>query len=108
MPARGLTKAERPYRIFDEAQKKDLPWRSYKTLDKAIDKTLSILWRLHLGTTYTIYDANGYKGIIQFTRKVDGIQVLADPSLRFRDYLPDGELRLPSVKPEIVNAWSLE
>lgn len=91
-----LPRPDRPYRIFDESAKADLPRRAYKTLDKAIDKTLSLLWRLQVGNTFTIYEADGYRGIIQFTRRVDSIQVLADPSLKYRDYLPNGQLRMPS------------
>lgn len=86
---------KRPFRIFDENAKRDLPHRAYKTVDTAIDRCLSILWRLDVGNTFTIYNREGYRGVIQFTRKIDAVQVLADPSLQYRDYLPNGKLRLP-------------
>lgn len=79
---------KRPFRIFDENRRLDLPHRAYKSLDTAIDKCLSILWRLETGNTFTIYSINDYKGVIQFTRKVDGLQVLSDPSLHFGVELP--------------------
>ena len=84
---------KRPFRIFDEGARRDLPRRSYKTVDAGIDKMLSILWRLEVGNTFTLYSVQGYKGIIQLTRRIHGIQVLTDPSLEFARHLPRlGEL----------------
>lgn len=79
---------KRPFRIFDEGAKRDLPRRSYKTIDKGLDKMLSILWRLEVGNTFTLYSVEGYKGVIQLTRRIHGIEVLSDPSLRFGSHLP--------------------
>lgn len=83
---------ERHYRLYDEGRRQDLPRRAYKTLDKAIDKTLSLLWRLEVGNTFTVYSIRDYKGVIQFTRRIHGIEVLSDSSLRL-SHLPSlGEL----------------
>lgn len=75
-------------RIFDEGRKIDLPHRRYKTVDSAIDKCLSLLWRLDIGNTFTIYSVRDYRGVIQFTRRLDAIQVLSDPTLKFGSILP--------------------
>lgn len=76
----GLKKADRPFRIFDEKARVDLPYRAYVTLDRAIDKALTLLYRLEMGNSYTVYNADGYVGIVQFTRKINGIQELTEVS----------------------------
>lgn len=78
MPRRGYKKSERPFRIFDEGARRDLPWRSYTSPKRAIEKCLQLLYWLEVGNSYTVYSAEGYKGIAQFTRTVDGIKVLSE------------------------------
>ena len=72
----GKKRSERPFRIYDERANRDLPRRSYMTAARAIDKALVLLYWLELGNSYTIYDDRSSRAIIQFTRKVNGIQVM--------------------------------
>lgn len=66
----------RPFRIFDEGEKRDLPWRCYKTSRSAIDHALVLIYWLELGNSYTVYDVATGHAVIQFTRKINGIQVM--------------------------------
>lgn len=74
----GRPKSERPFRIFDERTRMDVPHRAYVTLDRAVDKALTILYRLDIGDSYTVYDSERYVGIVQFTRHVNDIQILTE------------------------------
>jgi len=69
-------KEERPFRVFDEKAKRDLPWRSYMTARRAVDKALVLVYWLELGNSYTVYDARSSRVIVQFTRRITGIQIL--------------------------------
>ena len=66
----------RPFKIYDEGANRDLPWRSYLTEVNAINKALTLLYWLKLGNSYTVYDARSSRAIVQFTRKINGIQVM--------------------------------
>lgn len=54
----------------------DVPHRCYKEPEAAINKTLAMLYWLELGNSYTVYNADSGKAIVQFTRKINGIYVL--------------------------------
>jgi hypothetical protein len=69
----GRDKDHRPFRIFDEGAKRDLPWRAYIDKTRAINKCLTLLWWLEIGNSYTVYDSRSSKAVAQFTRKVSGI-----------------------------------
>ena len=66
----------RAFKIYDENAHRDLPWRSYNTEVSAINKALTLLYWLKLGNSYTVYDTRSSRAIIQFTRKISGIQVM--------------------------------
>ena len=72
----GISKLERPFKIYDENAKLDLPWRSYKTEKRAVEQALILLYWLELGNSCTVYDTRSSRAIIQFTRKISGIHVL--------------------------------
>lgn len=74
----GITKAKRPYRIWDENARRDLPWRAYVTFERCIEKCLVLLYWLELGNSYTIYDTRSYMAKRQFTRTVNGLVELTD------------------------------
>jgi hypothetical protein len=74
----GIVRERRPYRIHDERTHLDLPWRSYKDADRAIDRALSLLWRLEVGNTFTVYDERSSRAVLQVTRKVNGLVFYED------------------------------
>jgi hypothetical protein len=74
----GLTKEQKPFRIWDENAKRDLPWRSYKTFERAVEKTLVLLVWLPIGNAYTIYDSRSHKAKRQWKRTVDGLKELRE------------------------------
>jgi len=74
----GKPATDRPFRIFDEKAKNNLPHRCYLTEQRAIDKALTLLYWLALGNSYTVYDSRSGRAIVQFTRRINGIYVLKD------------------------------
>lgn len=63
----------RPFKIHDEKKHVDLPWRCYKTAERAIEKCLVLLLWLEVGNTYTVYDVRNSKAVLQVTRKISGL-----------------------------------
>lgn len=74
----GITREQRPFRVYDEKAKLDLPHRSYKEPQRAIERCLVLLYALELGNSYTVYDARSSRAILQVTRKVDGLRWYVD------------------------------
>lgn len=70
----GITRVRRPFKIWDENAKRDLPWRCYKTYERAVEKCLVLLYWLAVGNSYTIYDERNGKAKRQFTRFIEGIK----------------------------------
>lgn len=68
----GIKKSLRPFRIWDENAKRDLPWRAYRTYERAVEKTLTLLVWLDAGNAYTIYDSRNMKARRMWKRTVDG------------------------------------
>lgn len=74
----GTPKVSRPFRIFDERAKMDLPWRAYRKVERAIERCLVLIYWLQVGNSYTVYDARSSRAIIQVTRRVDGFRFYQD------------------------------
>jgi hypothetical protein len=74
----GLSKEGRPFRIFDERAKMDLPWRAYRQMGRAIERCLVLIYWMKVGNSYTVYDARSSRAIIQVTRRVDGFRFYQD------------------------------
>jgi hypothetical protein len=70
----GLKKDQKPFRIWDENAKRDLPWRCYKTFERAIEKSLILLVWLDVGNSYTVYDSRSHKARAQWKRTVNGLR----------------------------------
>lgn len=70
----GRKKEQRPFRIWDENAKRDLPWRAYLTFERAVEKALTLLVWLEVGNSYTIYDSRSYMAKRQWTRTVEGLK----------------------------------
>jgi hypothetical protein len=69
---------KRPFAIFDEDAKMDLPWRKYGTDKSAIEHALVLVYWLELGNSYTVYDSRSGRALVQFTRRISGIQVMGE------------------------------
>ena len=74
----GIKKAEKPFRIWDEGAKRDLPWRAYLTYERAVERCLVLLYWLEMGNSYTIYDCRNYLAKRQFTRTINGIKEMIE------------------------------
>lgn len=74
----GIKKSERPFRIWDERAHRDLPWRAYRSYERAVEKTLTLLVWLPVGNSYTIYDARSARARIQWKRTVEGLKELRE------------------------------
>lgn len=74
----GRSKSERPFRIFDEGARQDLPWRAYSEVERAIERCLALIYWLKVGNSYTVYDARSSRAIIQVTRRIAGLQFYQD------------------------------
>lgn len=70
----GVKKEHRPFRIWDENAKRELPWRCYRTYQRAIEKALTLLVWLDVGNAYTVYDSRTMKARRQWKRTVDGLK----------------------------------
>lgn len=70
----GRKKEERPFRIWDEGAKRDLPHRQYLTYERAIERALTLLVWLRPGNAYTIYDARNWQALRQWKRTLDGMK----------------------------------
>lgn len=70
----GLKKELRPFRVWDERAKRDIPHRAYKTYERATERTLTLLVWLPVGNAYTIYDSRNYQALHQWKRTVDGLK----------------------------------
>lgn len=74
----GIKKSLRPFRIWDENAKRDLPHRQYLTYERATERCLTLLVWLKVGNTYTIYDARSYRALHQWKRAADGLREFAE------------------------------
>jgi hypothetical protein len=74
----GIAREKRPFRIWDEGEKRDLPWRSYLTYERAVERALTLLVWLPIGNSYTIYDSRNARALRQWKRVVDGLREYAE------------------------------
>ena len=74
----GIKKELRPFRVWDERARRDLPHRSYKSYERATERVLGILVWLAVGNAYTIYDSRNHKALRQWKRAVDGLKEYAE------------------------------
>lgn len=70
----GLKHSERPFRIWDENAKRDIPHRCYTTWQRAVERALAILVWMKVGNSYTIYDSRSSKAKIMWKRTVEGLK----------------------------------
>jgi hypothetical protein len=74
----GVPRSSRPFRIYDEKARMDIPWRAYRTAERAIERCLALVYWLEVGNSYTVYEANSSTAIIQVTRRIDGLRFYQD------------------------------
>lgn len=74
----GKKKADRPYRIHDEALHLDLPHRAYVDLMHAIERAMGLIYRMDIGNTYTVYHEPSSMAIVQITRGVNEFKFYHD------------------------------
>lgn len=70
----GRKQIERPFRIWDESAKRDLPHRCYLTFERAIERALTLLVWLPVGNAYTIYDSRNGKAKRMWKREISGLK----------------------------------
>ncbi len=64
----GNEKTKRPFRLWNEKEKKNMQWRYYSTPRRALDATmLEICW-LPVGATIPVYDCRTWTEIGTYTR----------------------------------------
>lgn len=79
----GRKKSERPFRVYDESAKLDLPHRAYVDPKRAIERCLSLLYWLEVGNSYTVYDERSSTALMQVTRGVNGFKFYYDNGRRY-------------------------
>lgn len=73
MPFDRIEDTQRPYRLWNEREKKHMPGRNYSDEVRAINAAWVLMYWAAVGDSITVYDVRTARFIRQFTRRVNGV-----------------------------------
>lgn len=70
---KGQKKPQLPFHIWDDNAKQVLPWRRYKTPERAIERMLWLIHQMPVGSILTVYDERNASVYLVILKKISGL-----------------------------------